>query len=134
MSTVLLIGASNNPTRYSSMALNRLLKAGHRVIPLNPYSKIATIEPTLHHLRQVQEKIDIAVIYVRAELLEPDIEELVRIAPSTVIFNPGAESHELINELERNNIRTRNACTLVLLSTGQFDLNLDLDLEEERNE
>ncbi len=132
MSTVLLIGASNNPTRYSSMALNRLLDAGHRVIPLNPNSKITTIEPTIHHLAQVQEEIDIAVVYVRAELLKPDIEELVRIAPATVIFNPGAESLELKNELERNNIRTRNACTLVLLSTGQFDLNLDL--EEERNE
>ena len=130
MSTVLLIGASNDPTRYSNMALHRLLNAGHRVIPLNPYSEIATIEPTLHHLRQVQGKIDIAVVYVRAELLKPDIEELVRIAPATVIFNPGAESLELKIELERNGIRTRNACTLVLLSTGQFDF----DHEEERNE
>lgn len=122
MSTILLIGASNDPTRYSSMALNRLLNAGHRVIPLNPYSKIATVEPTIHHLSKVSEEIDIAVVYVRAELLKPDLAELVRIAPSSVIFNPGAESIEIRNELERNGISTRDACTLVLLSMGQFDL------------
>ena len=124
MSTVLLIGASNNPSRYSNKALHRLIAHGHRVIPLNPYSEITTIEPTIHHLSQVKEEkeIDIAVIYIRAELLKPDIGELVRIAPVTVIFNPGAESLELKNELERHGIRTRNACTLVLLSIGQFDL------------
>lgn len=128
MSTVLLIGASNNPSRYSNKALHRLIAHGHRVIPLHPYSEITTIEPTIHHLSQVKKEedidieIDIAVIYIRAELLKPDISELVRIAPSTVIFNPGAESIELKNELERHGISTRNACTLVLLSIGQFDL------------
>ncbi|MCK5036913.1 MAG: CoA-binding protein [Candidatus Sabulitectum sp.] len=122
MSTVLLVGASNDASRYSNKALYRLIAHGHRVIPVNPYSEIDTAEPTVHHLSEVDERIDIAVIYVRAELLEPDIEELVRIAPSTVIFNPGAESIEMKNELERNGIGTRNACTLVLLSIGQFDL------------
>ncbi len=122
MSTVLLIGASNNASRYSNKAFHRLIAHGHRVIPVNPYSDIFAAETTIHHLSEVEENIDIAVVYVRAELLKPSIEELVRIAPSTVIFNPGAESIEIKNELERNGINTRNACTLVLLSIGQFDL------------
>ena len=121
MSTVLLIGASNNSSRYSKLAMSSLLSAGHRVIPLNPYSEITTIEPTIHHLSQVRERIDIAVVYVRAELLKPELAELIRIAPLSVIFNPGAESIEMKKELERNGIRARDACTLVLLSTGQFD-------------
>ena len=122
MSSVLLIGASNNPSRYSNMALHRLLEKGHRVIPVNPFSEINTPEPTIHNLSLVTEKIDIAVIYVRAELLKVDLLELIRIAPTLVIFSPGAESLELKNELEKNGIRTRNACTLVLLSIGRFDL------------
>lgn len=122
MSTVLLIGASNDPSRYSNKALHRLIAHGHRVIPVNPYSEIDAAEPTIHHLSEVEEEIDIAVVYVRAELLEPDISELVRISPSTVIFNPGAESSELTMILEAVEINTRNACTLVLLSIGQFDL------------
>lgn len=132
MSTVLLIGASNNPARYSNKAFHRLIAHGHRVVPVNPFSEIDAAEPTIHHLSEVDERIDIAVVYVRAELLKPDISELIRIAPSTVIFNPGAENIEIKNELEHNGIRTRDACTLVLLSIGRFDL--DLDLKEERSE
>lgn len=122
MSTVLLIGASNNPSRYSNKAMDRLLNVGHRVIPVNPFSQIEAPEPTVHSLSLVTEKIDIAVIYIRAELLRDDLEELVRIAPELVIFSPGTESLELADKLERNGIRTKNACTLVLLSIGQFDL------------
>ncbi len=122
MSNVLLIGASNNPSRYSNKAMARLLASGHRVIPVHPFSEIEAPEPTVHHLSLVKGKIDIAVVYVRAELLKADLVELIRIAPALVIFSPGAESVELKNKLENTGIRTKNACTLVLLSIGRFDL------------
>lgn len=122
MSTVLLIGASNDSGRYSYRALHELIANGHRVIPVNPKSIIDTSEPTIAHLSLVNEKIDIAVVYVRPVHLKPQIDELVRIAPDLVIFNPGSESPELQNELESKGIRTQEACTLVLLSIGQFGL------------
>jgi predicted CoA-binding protein len=122
VSTVLIIGASNNPGRYSNMAMGRLTDAGYRVIPVNPFSEIETEEPTVHSLSRVSEKIDTVAVYVRAELLAQDIEHLVRIAPSQVIFNPGTESRELSHRLAEAGIITRNACVLVLLSTGEFDL------------
>ena len=37
-----------------------------------------------------------------------------------VIFNPGAENKELKRALERDGIEVEEACTLVLLNTGQF--------------
>ncbi len=122
MSTVLIIGASNNPNRYSNKAMGRLTDAGYRVIPVNPFSEIDTEEPTVHSLSLVNERIDTAVVYVRAELLVQDIEQLVRIAPSQVIFNPGTESAELYNRLAETGIIARNACVLVLLRIGEFDL------------
>ena len=91
------------------------------MIPVNPFSEIEADEPTIQHLSLVTAKIDIAVIYIRAELLRPDLKELIRIAPELVIFSPGTESIEFVNELKRNGIRTKNACTLVLLSIGHFD-------------
>jgi len=122
VSTVLVIGASNNPRRYSNKAMARLTDEGYRVIPINPFSEIETEEPTVHSLSLVNEKIDTAVVYVRAELLAQDIDHLVRIAPSQVIFNPGTESMELSGRLAETGIIVRNACVLVLLSIGEFDL------------
>jgi hypothetical protein len=37
-----------------------------------------------------------------------------------VIFNPGAENTALVAELEKAGIACEEACTLVLLNTGQF--------------
>ncbi len=120
MKTVLLIGASNKPTRYSNTAMRRLESIGHRIIPVNPFCQIETEEPTIHHLSLVSKKIDIAVVYVRAEILKPDIEELIRIAPGQVIFSPGTEDRFLALRLQQSGIKTRNACILVLLATGHF--------------
>ncbi len=120
MDKVLLIGASNNPNRYSNMAMLRLIENGFTVIPVNPYSEIDTKEKTVKKLRDVTFNIEKAVIYIRPELLENDIDELIRINPREVVFNPGTESPVMQKKLEKHSILVRNACTLVLLSMGKF--------------
>jgi predicted CoA-binding protein len=85
MNTVLVIGAGNNSYRYSNIAMGRLISEGYGIITVNPLSEINTSEPTFHGLSDVHEEIDTAVVYVRAELLERDIDELIRIAPTQVI-------------------------------------------------
>jgi len=37
-----------------------------------------------------------------------------------VIFNPGAENPDLAERLRKQGVETLEACTLVLLRTGQF--------------
>jgi hypothetical protein len=48
------------------------------------------------------------------------IDYLRSINPRRVIFNPGTENPELERALEKSGIQTEEACTLVLLHTGQF--------------
>jgi hypothetical protein len=45
---------------------------------------------------------------------------LLKLSPKRVIFNPGAENSELSERLSKNGIKVENACTLVLLRTGQY--------------
>ena len=45
---------------------------------------------------------------------------MVNLNPDRVTFNPGAENPGLREMLEAHGIHTEEACTLVLLSTGQF--------------
>jgi hypothetical protein len=40
--------------------------------------------------------------------------------PKRIIFNPGAENAELEKLATDNGIKPMEACTLVLLSTGQY--------------
>jgi predicted CoA-binding protein len=118
--TVAVLGASNNPERYSNMAVRRLRDAGHRVIPVNP--ALETIEdlPVVKSLGDIADPVDTLTLYVGPQRSAPMIEDILRLAPKRVIFNPGTESPELATALDQANIPHLEACTLVLLQTGQF--------------
>jgi hypothetical protein len=45
---------------------------------------------------------------------------IIELKPKRVIFNPGTENIELAQLLAQANIDWENACTLVLLSTNQY--------------
>jgi len=119
--TVVVLGASANPERYSFKAVQRLRDAGMHVIPVNPkYSEIAGV-PAVPSLDRIQDPVDTVSVYVRPEISSRYAEDLLRLKPRRVIFNvPGAENPELEERLREAGIETEEACTLVLLSTGQF--------------
>ena len=118
--TVAVLGASTNPKRYSNMAVRRLRAAGHRVIPIHPaHSEIEGL-PVTQSLAEIKEPVDTLTLYVGPQRLTPLISDILRLAPRRVIFNPGTESPEAAAALDRAGITHLEACTLVLLQTGQF--------------
>ena len=44
----------------------------------------------------------------------------MELKPKRIIFNPGTENEELSKMAQSNGIETLEACTLVLLGTGQY--------------
>lgn len=120
---VALIGASNNPSRYAYLALQMLEDYGHTVHLVSP--RIESIEgrpvyPDIATLRSVHSDVDTVTMYVSSLLSSRMGAELLALAPRRVIFNPGAENLELRDLLTTRTIETLDACTLVLLRTGQF--------------
>lgn len=117
---VAVLGASNNRERYSNMAVRRLREAGHRVIPVNP--AVAEIEglPVVKSLGDIADPVGTLTLYVGRQRSAPMIADILHLAPQRVIFNPGTESAELAAALDRANIPHLEACTLVMLQTGQF--------------
>jgi predicted CoA-binding protein len=118
--TVAVLGASNNPDRYSNMAVRRLRDAGHNVIPVNPALEEIEGFPVAKSLGDISNPVDTLTLYVGPQRSLPMIDAILRLAPKRVIFNPGTESAELAAALDRANIPHVEACTLVMLQTGQF--------------
>jgi predicted CoA-binding protein len=117
---VVVLGASDNPERYSNMAVNRLIENGHEVVPVHPkLERIGGLEVT-HSLDDVDGPVDTLTVYVSPQVSSSLTDAVVRLTPGRVIFNPGAENAELESALVDAGIPTLKACTLVLLSTGQF--------------
>ncbi len=118
--TVVVLGASPKPVRYSYQALKLLSNKGYRVIPVHPKAERIDCLPVLRDLAQVQGPVDTLTLYMGPERVHGLIGAILDLRPGRVIMNPGAESRELELALHQARIPYEHACTLVLLRTGQF--------------
>ncbi len=115
----LIIGASTNPERYAFKAANNLLAHGHKIELVGQKEG-----EVLGHKIQVNypdfEDIDTVTMYVGAKN-QPDLYDyILRQKPRRIIFNPGTENPDFEDIANKNGIETEEACTLVLLATGQY--------------
>ncbi len=122
MSTVAVVGASDNPERTAFQAVQRLLNHNHTVIPVSPKGGEILGLPVEKSLESVQGPIDTASLYVGPDRQPAILDALVALKPKRVIFNPGTENPDVYPRLQQAGIAVEEACTLVLLSTHQFDL------------
>jgi predicted CoA-binding protein len=115
----LVIGASENPIRYSYLAIESLRKHGADVVALaKRMGKVADVS-----IQTEFPKIDdvhTVTLYVGPQRQPEYYKQILELNPKRVIFNPGTENNELVSKLEEKGIEAIEACTLVMLSTGQY--------------
>lgn len=116
----LVLGATTNPERYAYLAAHSLAKHGHPVVPVGiregevAGSKIVTD-------RNIQPEIDTITLYVGPRNQPEWYDYILQTHPRRLVFNPGTENEELKALAEKNGIETQEACTLVMLSIGNYD-------------
>ena len=117
---VAVLGASPKPARYANQCIRLLQRYGYRITPVHPrFEQIENLAVS-HSLGAIADPVDTLTLYVGPQLLEPQTEDIVRLAPGRVIFNPGTESRLVQDRLDAAGIHWFEACTLVMLRTDQF--------------
>lgn len=117
---VAVLGASTNPERYSYKAVKLLEEYDYPVFPVHPSRKPIDGTACYASLGEITEEIDTITVYLGEKNSAPLIDDILRAGPRRVILNPGAENYELTRKCEDAGIDVMEACTLVLLRTGQF--------------
>jgi uncharacterized protein len=115
----LVIGASTHKERYSNMAVNLLRHYN------NPVSAIGNKEGVIDDVNIETDKInfeaiDTVTLYLGAKHQKEYYDYIVGLKPKRIIFNPGTENEELETLAKTKGIETMEACTLVMLKTGQY--------------
>lgn len=115
----LVIGASDNPARYSYLAVQQLTRHGHPVIALGKRAgqigdvPIVTEKPTAGD-------IDTVTLYLNPTHQEAYYDYILSLHPQRILFNPGTENEAFEEKAREQGIQAMEACTLVLLSTNQY--------------
>lgn len=115
----LVLGASAKSDRYSNLAVRKLMSHGHAVIAVGRRpgaidgTSIVTEVPA-------DSAVDTITLYLNADNQQAWEERLLALRPRRIIFNPGAENTRLARAAQARGIEPMEACTLVMLSTGQY--------------
>lgn len=119
MKKTVVLGASNNPTRYSYTAVSKLLANGHEVVPIGiKNGKSSGLE--IIHGQPTIDDVHTITLYLNPQRQKSYYDYILSLNPKRIIFNPGTENMELINLAKSNDIEIEVACTLVMLSVGNY--------------
>jgi predicted CoA-binding protein len=115
----LVLGASANPERYSFLAINRLREHNHPVVAIGKRPALVADVPVDVKTNSIKD-LDTVSIYLNKDNQKNYYDFILSQHPHRVIFNPGAENPEFELILANKGIKAIEACTLVLLATGQY--------------
>lgn len=115
----LVLGASENPSRYSYLAVRKLTNHQHPVVAIGKKKgKVGDVAIETDHL-PVQD-VHTVTLYLNPRNQQEYYDYILSLQPDRIIFNPGTENEELERMAKENGIETVEGCTLVMLSIGNY--------------
>ncbi|HEX2617506.1 MAG TPA: CoA-binding protein [Flavobacteriales bacterium] len=115
----LVLGASLNEARYSNLAVKTLRAHAQPVLAVGLREGVIGDTPIVKDI-PAGTQVHTVTLYLNAANQERWIDRILALKPARIIFNPGAENPELADRAAAAGIAVEEACTLVMLRTGQY--------------
>ncbi|MNS70845.1 MULTISPECIES: CoA-binding protein [Edaphocola] len=115
----LVLGASENLGRYSNKAIRMLREFGHEVVAIGKETG-QVLDVPFSKERPDFTDIDTVTLYLNPANQQSYYDYILSLHPKRIVFNPGTENPQLEEMARAAGIIPQEACTLVLLSTGQY--------------
>jgi len=121
MKKTVILGATTNPARYAYIAAHRLQQAGVPFVPVGIKQGQVANQPILD-LRQQPPvpNVHTITLYLGPHNQTQWYDYMIGLQPRRIIFNPGTENDQLVQLAQQHGIEPLEACTLVLLSVGNY--------------
>ncbi|UII24872.1 CoA-binding protein [Fulvivirga maritima] len=121
MKKTAIIGATTNTSRYAYAAAERLTSHGHEIVPIG-IKKGAVLGEEILNLREKPEVegVDTVTMYIGPQNQPEWYDYILSLSPKRIIFNPGTENLEFEKLAHEKGVQTERACTLVMLSVGNY--------------
>jgi predicted CoA-binding protein len=117
----LVLGATPNTTRYAFMAAEMLTAYGHEVFPVGIKQGVVAGKAIEKKFPGPEAGIHTITLYIGPPHQPEWYDAILHSGARRIIFNPGTENEALQELAEAAGIETIEACTLVMLRTGQYE-------------
>jgi uncharacterized protein len=115
----LVLGATDNPSRYAYLAIRKLASHGHPVVAIGKKpGNVNGVAIETDHIPA--EGVDTVTLYLNPKNQQEYYDYILDLNPKRIIFNPGTENEDLIRQAKQNGIEPVIGCTLVMLSVGSY--------------
>lgn len=122
MSSIAIIGASNDRRKFGNKAVRAYHQQGWTVLPVNPSA--VTIEGLKAYpsVRDVPRPVDRVSVYVPPQVGLMLLDDIAAVQPGEVFFNPGTESDELLTRAQQLGLNVLLACSIVAIGVSPAGL------------
>jgi predicted CoA-binding protein len=116
-----IIGATTNPGRYAFLAARMLRDYNHEIVPVG----IKEGEVFGKEILDIFEKppidnVHTVTLYIGPQRQPEYYQYILSLKPKRIIFNPGTENDDFERMAEEQGVEALQACTLVMLRSGQY--------------
>lgn len=92
--TIAIVGASNDPAKPSHRIMQQLLRAGYRVIPVNPKETEILGQPAVKSLREIKDRVDIVDVFRKSEDTPAIADDAIAIGARVLWLQYGVANEE----------------------------------------
>ena len=92
--TIAVVGASNNPEKYSNEVASYLMEQGYRIIPVNPNEEEVLGERAYDTVEQIPEQVDVVDVFLPPEKTPEIADDAVRTGAKVLWLQEGIENEE----------------------------------------
>ncbi len=112
--TLAVVGATDNPSKYGSVIYRDLKRKGFIVYPVNPNRTVVDGDRTFATLAEIPRKPMIVNIVVPPEVTIKILQQCLDLGLMNVWLQPGSESPEVLTFLQEHDFNyLANACIMV---------------------
>lgn len=117
--TVAILGASQNRQKYGNKSVRAHVEQGYEVYPINPSAEEIEGLKAYPSLADLPVKtLDRISVYLPPAVGLSVLEDIAKLQPKEVWFNPGSESDEILDKAQALGLNVIMACSIVDLGVS----------------
>ena len=113
MSTIAILGASNDQNKFGNKAVRAFQQQGYTVYPVNPKETEIEGLRVFKSIRDVPVRPKMVSVYLPPPILLKVLPDIASRGCAELWLNPGTESDEVIAEAERLGLNVIQACSII---------------------